>query len=408
MFNVEDIRKDFPIIVNNPDLIYFDSSATSFKPKCVIDAVDNVYTNMTSNIHRGDYNMSFESDKAYDNTRRLVKEFINAQRNEEIVFTSGDTESLNLVLNMYSKKYLKKGDVVLTTLAEHASSILPLYVLSKEIGFEIKYIPLNEDGSFDIKAYEECFKDTNVKLVAMTYVSNVLAYKYPIKEITEIAHKHNAIVSVDGAQAVPHFKIDVKDLDIDFLSFSSHKMLGPSGVGVLYGKFDLLDSLDPLFYGGGANARFDKEGNIILQKTPLKFEPGTPNIEGVIGLGAAIEYINKVGIDNIEAYEKELITYMMDKLSKLDNVIIYNKNADCSIVSFNVDGIFAQDVGSYLNSFNICVRTGNHCAKVLHNVICSNESVRASLYLYNTKEEIDKFVDALKDITLEKCIGAIL
>lgn len=408
MFNVENIRNDFPIIKNNPDLIYFDSSATSFKPKCVIDAVNNVYTNMTSNIHRGDYTMSFHVDKAYDNVRNIVKEFLNAEKTEEIVFTSGDTESLNMILYMYINKYLKKGDVVLTTLAEHASSILPLFVLAKKIGFKIKYIPLNEDGSFNLEEYEKCFKDTNIKLVSMTYVSNVLAYKYPIKEITSIAHKHNAKVCVDGAQAVPHFKIDVKDLDIDFLAFSSHKMLGPSGVGVLYGKYDLLDGLDPLFYGGGANSRFDKEGNIILQKTPLKFEAGTPNIEGVIGLGAAITYLNEIGLDNIEAYEKELVSYMMDKLSKLDNITIYNRKADCSIVSFNVNGIFAQDVGSYLNAHNICVRTGNHCAKVLHNIICTEQSIRASLYLYNTKEEIDKFVDVLSKCTLEECIGVIL
>ena len=406
MFDVNNIRKDFPIIANNPELIYFDSGATTFKPQCVIDSVDNYYLNKTSNIHRGDYDMSFDVSKKYDETRKLVKDFLNAKKDEEIVFTSGATASLNTVIYGIAHT-LKEGDTILTTLVEHASNILPLFRIAKDKKLNIKYIPLNEDGTFNINEYEKCF-DSSVKLVCMSYVSNVLGYKYPIKDICTIAHKNNALVLVDGSQAVPHIKVNVSDLDVDFLSFSAHKMLGPSGVGVLYGKYNLLKTLDPLTMGGGANARFDKEGNIILKEVPEVFEAGTPNIEGVLGLNGAIRYLSYLDMKNIEEYDNYLIKYMMSKLTKLDNVEVYNPNADCAIASFNVKGIFAQDVGSYLNKYHIAVRTGNHCAKVLHNIIGTDQSIRASLYLYNTTDEIDKFIDVLKDCTLEKCIGAII
>ena len=401
-----DVRKDFPIITNNKDLIYFDSGATTFKPKCVIDAVVNFYEFNTCNIHRGDYDMSFEVSRKYDNTRKKVAKFLNAKRSEEIIFTSGATSSLNIAIYGMSSA-LKKGDTILTTYLEHASNILPLFKIAKEREVNIKYIPLNEDGSFNIDNYVKCF-DSSVKMVVLTYVSNVLGYINPIKEICDIAHEHNALVLVDGAQGVPHLKVDVTDLDLDFISFSAHKMLGPSGIGVLYGKYDLLKQMSPVFYGGGANARFDKDGNVILKEVPEVFEAGTPNIEGVLGLSSAIDYLNSLGMENIEKYDNYLIKYMMDKITKLDNVTVYNKNADVAICSFNVNGIFAQDVGSYLNKNNIAVRTGNQCAKILHNVTGNDQIIRASMYLYNTTEEIDRFVDVIKDCTIEKCIGAII
>ena len=407
MFDVNKVREDFLMIQNNPGLIYFDNGATSFKPKCVVDKVVEFYTTKTSNIHRGDYDLSFNVSKEFDDTKRLVKEFINAKSKEEIVFTSGATASLNTIAYGLSN-YLEKGDVILTSLVEHASDILPLFRIAKDKGADIEYIPLNDDGTFNLEKYEECFKNKKIKLVSLAYVSNVLGYKYPIKDICKIAHKYGAIVSVDGAQAVPHFKVDVSDLDVDFLSFSAHKMLGPSGVGVLYGKHELLEKMRPMLLGGGANARFEKDLSVILKDAPDKFEAGTPNIEGVLGLGAAIKYLMNIGMDNVEAYEKELRSYLFEKLDKLDNITIYNRNTDSCIVAFNVKDIFAQDVGTYLNKNNIAVRTGNHCAKLLHNVIGATESVRASLYLYNTKEEIDKFVDVIRDTTLEKCIGALL
>ena len=251
-------------------------------------------------------------------------------------------------------------------------------------------------------------ENKNIKIVSLPQVSNVMGYIYPIKEITKIAHEHGAIVNIDGAQSVPHIKVDVKDLDIDFLSFSSHKMCGPSGIGVLYGKYDLLESMDPEHLGGGANARFDNKGNVILKNTPEKFEAGTPNIEGVLGLKAAIEYLTNIGMENIESYVKELTKYFMDKLKNINNIEVYNVNSEAGIISFNVKGIFAQDVASYLNKNNIAVRSGNHCAKILNNIIGVNETVRASLYFYNTKQEIDKFIEVIKDVTLEKCVESVL
>lgn len=402
------IKNDFPIFKNNPDLVYLDSGATSLKPSCVIDAVVNFYSCYTANIHRGDYDNSFIASKEYDETRKLVCKLLNNDDPDEIIFTSGTTASINNLAYSYGLNILNKGDVILTTLSEHASDILPWFKVKEKTEAIIKYIPLNNDGTFNIDNFKKALNEGNVKIVTLPLISNVLGYINPIKEISKLAHEKGAIICVDGAQGVPHIKVDVKDLDIDFLSFSAHKMLGPSGVGVLYGKKELLDKMDPLFMGGGANARFNKEGEIILKEIPTRFEAGTPNIEGVIGFKKALEYLLEIGMDNIEKHEKELGRYIVERLSSLPNIEIYNPKTDCSIVSFNVKGIFAQDVGSYLNSFNIAVRTGNHCAKMLHNIIGASETVRVSAYLYNDKEDIDKLYNALKDITLEKCIGAII
>lgn len=408
MFDVNKVRADFPMIKNNENVIYFDSAATSLKPQRVIDAINHFYNYGTSNIHRGDYDISFKTSKTYDDVRKIVKEFINAEKQEEIVFTSGDTESLNTVTRGYMESHLKKGDVILTSELEHASSILPLYKVCEKTGAEFKLIKLNEDGSFNLDNYSKMFEEGNVKFVCLTYVSNVLGLVNPVKEIVKIAHDNNALVLIDAAQAVPHIKVDVKDLDVDFLTFSAHKMLGPSGVGVLYGKIELLDETEPLMMGGGANARFDNCGNIILKKTPTKFEAGTPNIEGVIGLGEACKYLMDISMEEIHSNDSALVKYAIEELSKLENVEVYNPKSECSLVTFNIKGIFAQDAASYLNANGICVRSGNHCAKILHNVIGATETIRASLYFYNTKEEIDKFIKVVSETTLEKCIGAVI
>lgn len=407
MFDVNKVRNDFPMIKNNQNLVYFDSSATSYKPQCVIDTVVNYYSNTNSNIHRGDYDLSYSVSKEYDDTRKTVSKFINADSPNEIIFTSGATSSLNTIAYGYDLNNLKKGDVILTTEVEHASNILPWFKVAEKTGAVIKYIPLNDDASFSLEKYINCFSD-NIKIVSLTYISNVMGYVYPIKEITKIAHEHNAIVNVDAAQAVPHIKVDVKDLDVDFLSFSSHKICGPSGVGVLYGKYSLLEKTDPLMMGGGSNSRFDNCGNIILKNIPERFESGTPNIEGVLGLNTALNYIENIGMHEIEKYCEELTKYFIEKISKLDNVEIYNKDSKTGIVTFNVKGIFAQDAASYFNRMGFALRSGNHCAKLLLNVIGVSETIRASLYFYNTKDEIDKFIDVVKDTTLEKCVDSVL
>lgn len=402
MLDVDKIRKDFPMIQNNPDLVYLDSAATSLKPQCVIDAVVDFYTKHTSNVHRGDYRVAEINDKLYDGTRNLVAELIHCDK-DEVVYTHNVSHSLNQIA-FGLKPMLKKGDTVLITYAEHASNVLPWFALQKEIGINIEYIETDEEANITIDTFKKAMHE-GVKVVSVAEVTNVLGSIQPIKEMCEIAHSYGAYMIVDGAQSVPHMKVDVKDLDVDFLGFSAHKMCGPSGVGILYGKKKLLDAMEPVFYGGDMNARFNKDGEMLLKDTPVKFEAGTPNIEGVIGTGAAIQYLLSIGLDNIHEYEKELRAYAIEKLSQLDNIEIINPNNLYGPIDFNAKGVFAQDAAGFLASKNIAVRSGNHCAKILHNIIHTDQSIRASLYFYNTKEEIDRFVEACKKITLENCVG---
>lgn len=402
MLDVDKIRKDFPMIENNPDLVYLDSAATSLKPQCVIDAVVDFYAKHTSNVHRGDYRVAEINDKLYDGTRNLVAELIHCNK-DEVVYTHNVSHSLNQIA-FGLKPMLKKGDTVLITYAEHASNVLPWFALQKEIGINIEYIETDNEANITIDTFKKAMHE-GVKVVSVAEVTNVLGSIQPVKEMCEIAHSYGAYMIVDGAQSVPHMKVDVKDLDVDFLGFSAHKMCGPSGVGILYGKKKLLDAMEPVFYGGDMNARFNKDGEMLLKDTPVKFEAGTPNIEGVIGTGAAIQYLLSIGLDNIHEYEKELRAYAIDKLSQLDNIEIINPDNLYGPIDFNAKGVFAQDAAGFLASKNIAVRSGNHCAKILHNIIHTDQSIRASLYFYNTKEEIDRFVEACKEITLENCVG---
>lgn len=402
MLDVDKIRKDFPMIQNNPDLVYLDSAATSLKPQCVVDAVVDFYSKHTSNVHRGDYRVAEINDKLYDGTRNLVAELIHCDK-DGVVYTHNVSHSLNQIA-FGLKPMLKKGDTVLITYAEHASNVLPWFALQKEIGINIEYIETDEEANITIDTFKKAMHE-GVKVVSVAEVTNVLGSIQPIKEMCEIAHSYGAYMIVDGAQSVPHMKVDVKDLDVDFLGFSAHKMCGPSGVGILYGKKKLLDAMEPVFYGGDMNARFNKDGEMLLKDTPVKFEAGTPNIEGVIGTGAAIQYLLSIGLDNIHEYEKELRAYAIEKLSQLDNIEIINPNNLYGPIDFNAKGVFAQDAAGFLASKNIAVRSGNHCAKILHNIIHTDQSIRASLYFYNTKEEIDRFVEACKEITLENCVG---
>ena len=387
-------REDFPIL--SQDLIYLDSGATSLKPRCVIDKINEYYTKYSANTHRGDYDLSLKVDYEFETARDIVKEFINASKREEIVFTSGATDSINIIANGFFKELLDANDEILITKSEHASNIMPWYRLAKEVGCKIKYIDLDDDYKVTIDNFKRAITP-NTKVVALAWITNVIGDIRPIKEMTKIAHDIGAFVVVDGAQSVAHIKTDVKDSDIDFLAFSGHKMCGPTGIGVLYGKYELLDKVIPTNLGGGMNESFDDEDNVILKELPHKLEAGTPHIAGAIGLASAIKYLDDIGMDNIHEYELNLREYLVDKLTKIPHIDLINENSTSGIVTFNVDKIFSQDVAYYLNKYHICVRAGSHCAKVLKKETNVANTLRVSLYFYNTKEEIDKLVDLLSD-----------
>ena len=387
-------RSDFPML--GQDIIYFDNGATTFKPKKVIDSINEYYTNYSANAHRGEYDISYKVDLKYEDVRDKVKDFINANEKEEIIFTSGTTMGLNLVASSFFMKYLEAGDEVVITKTEHASNVLPWFNLAKKIGIVIKYIDLDSDYHVTVENFKKVIT-SKTKVVSLAFITNVIGDKRPIKEITKIAHENNIFVIVDAAQAIAHTKVDVKDLDVDFLAFSAHKMYGPTGVGILYGKKELLEEADPYMLGGGMNESFDNENEVLLKSLPYKFEAGTQNIAGVIGLGAAIDYINEIGIENIKVYETKLREYLINKLEKISFIDIINLEADGAIVSFNIDKIFSQDIAYYLNKYNVCVRAGNHCAKLVKNVTGVTNSVRISLAFYNTEEEIDEVVELLSD-----------
>ena len=387
-------REDFPILKNN--IIYLDSGATTLKPKCVIDKISDYYTNYSANTHRGDYDLSLKVDYEYENARDIIKDFINADTREEIVFTSGTTESINIIANGFFKNVLDSNDEIIITKSEHASNIMPWFKIAKEIGCKIKYISLDENYHVTIDNLKKLITP-NTKLISLAHITNVVGDIRPIKEITKIAHEIGAFVVVDGAQSVGHIKTDVQDLDVDFLAFSGHKMCGPTGIGVLYGKKELLDNVIPTNLGGGMNESFDDEDNVLLKELPHRLEAGTPPIAQAIGLGEAIKYLSNIGMDNIHKYEIELKNYLIDKLVKIPHLDIININSDSGVIAFNVDKIFSQDVAYYLNKYHICVRAGSHCAKVLKKETHVANTLRVSLYFYNTKEEIDLLVHLLSD-----------
>lgn len=385
------VKNDFKML--NKSIVYLDSAATSFKPNCVVDSIVDYYTNYTANSHRGDYDISHIVDTKYEGVREIVKNFINAKRKEEIIFTSGTTQSLNMIVNGFFKDYLKDGDEVLLTKAEHASNILPWFNIEKDI--KIKYIDL-ENEIITIDNVKKSIT-SNTKVISIAHVTNVMGDVRPIKEIVKYAHEKGILVVVDGAQSVPHMNVDVTDLDIDFLAFSGHKMCGPTGIGVLYGKYDLLDKVKPQNVGGGMNNDFESNNTYKYKELPYRLEAGTPNIAGVIGLGSAISYLNSIGIDNINKYVNDLRNYGISELSKISNIDIYNKDIPSSTIVFNVKGVFSQDTSTYLNKNGICVRAGNHCAKILKDETGVTNTCRASLYFYNTKEDIDLLVRALSE-----------
>lgn len=393
------LREDFPILDGN--LIYFDNGATALKPKQMVDAINDYYLKYTSNAHRGDYDNSLKVDVAYEKTREKVRSFIHAKKMSEIVFTSGATDSLNEIIFGYFRHILKKGDEVLLTKSEHASNILPWFELSDELGIVIRYIDLNEEYKVTMDAVLKAITP-NTKVISIAQVTNVVGDVRPVKEITEYAHKHGILVVVDGAQSVAHTKIDVQDMDVDFFAFSAHKMCGPTGVGVLYGKEQYLNNMRPSRFGGGMNASFLPDGTRVYDDLPTLMEAGTQNIAGVIGLGATIDYLMKIGMDQIATYESELRAYAITKLKEVPGIILYNEHSESGIITFNMEGIFAQDLAIYLNRYHICVRAGNHCAKILKEELNIKNTCRMSLYFYNTKEEVDRLVEVLKNPSIKK------
>lgn len=387
-------REDFPFLFNN--ITYLDNGATTLKPLVVVKKIEEYYTEYTSNAHRGDYKTSLKVDTEYELARNKVQEFINAKSRKEVVFTSGATESLNYIATGFFSNILEPGDEILITKSEHASNVLPWFRLARELNLEVNYIPL--DNNYYVTV-ENVLKSITpkTKVIALAQVTNVIGDLRPIKEIAHIAHERGIFLVVDGAQSVPHMKIDVQDFDCDFLAFSAHKLCGPTGVGVLYGKEELLQEMEPVNLGGGMNESFDDVNDVYLKSLPTRLEAGTPNIAGVIGLGAAIDYLNKIGMDNILEHERELRKYLVNKLVDIKHIDIINLESDTGIVAFNVDGIFSQDVAVYLDKYNICVRAGNHCAKILKDAVGVKNTCRVSLYFYNTKEEIDRLVELLSD-----------
>ncbi len=391
-------REDFLLL--NQNIIYLDNGATSLKPKVISQSISDYYNNYSANAHRGDYDLSLKVDSKYEETRKLVKDFINAKTTKEIIFTSGATDSLNKIIFGFFKNYLKTNDEVLLTKSEHASNILPWFELADELNIKINYIPL-ENLEVTLDNVKRSITP-NTKVISIAHITNVVGDIRPIKEIISYAHSKGILVVVDGAQSVAHMQVDVQKLDIDFLAFSAHKMLGPTGVGVLYGKEELLNNMHPIIFGGGMNASFQFDGTRIYNDTPTCFEAGTPNIAGVIGFGEAIKYLNNIGMDKITNYEQNLKKYAISKLKTINDIIIYNENSQSGIITFNIKDIFAQDLAIYLNKYNICIRAGNHCAKILNEDLGIKNTCRISLYFYNTKEEIDYLVKVLSNPNIKE------
>ncbi len=390
-----DIRKDFSIL-NNQNIAYLDSGATTQKPKQVIEAVDNYYDSANANPHRGAYKLSIKATEVYDEARQKVCDFINSNSPEEIVFTRNATESINLIAYSYGLNNLKQNDKIVLSIMEHHSNLVPWQYVSKKTGASLEYMYLNQDGEIPLEEINNKIVP-GVKIVGITHVSNVLGTINPVKEIAKKAHSVGAIVVVDASQSAPHIKVDVKDLDADFLVFSGHKMLSPLGIGVLYGKKELLEKMPPFLYGGDM-IEYVYEQSATYAPVPTKFEAGTQNVGGAVGLSSAIDYLNNIGMENVEKIEKELISYAMEKLSELDFVSVYGPkdlNKHAGVISFNVNGVHPHDVSSILDSLGVCIRSGNHCAQPLLRYMGLDSTCRASFYIYNTKEDVDRLIVAL-------------
>jgi cysteine desulfurase/selenocysteine lyase len=397
------LKQAFPVLKDDPSFVYLDSAASSLKPHYVLKQLNDYYEHYGVNVHRGVYNLSYVATEKYNEARRKVASFINASDNE-VVFMRGASSALNFVALSYGYQHVKKGDEIIVSELEHHSSILPWQQLAKNVGAKLVFVPLTKSGRITVDNVKSVMTD-KTKVVALTYVSNVMGYITPIKEIIDIAHQHGAVVSVDAAQAVPHFKIDVKALDCDFLSFSGHKMLAPTGIGVLYGKYQLLDACPPVEFGGDMIDLVEKY-DATYQDPPLKFETGTPPIAGAIGLGAAIDFLNDIGLDHIHRHEQALVQYAIEEMDKIEGVTVYNPTSDTGVIAFNIDRVHPHDAVTIFDEHNIAMRAGHHCAQLVTQFLGVISTLRISFYLYNTKEDVDTFINALQEaVTFFSSVG---
>lgn len=392
MIDTTSIRKQFPIYEQHPDLIYLDSGASSLKTKAVLDKMNEYYTKYGVNVHRGIYALSHQASEEYEETRDVVANFINAT-SREIIFTKGTTSALNLVALSYGLANINEGDEIIVSELEHHSNLLPWQRVARLKGAKLRYIPLNTEGRITVEGFESVLSP-KTKILAITYVSNVMGYITPLKEIIKMAHEHKVVVVVDAAQAIQHLKVDVKDLDCDFLAFSGHKMCGPTGVGVLYGKYDLLEKMEPLDLGGDMNDDVQLY-TATYKNAPFKFEGGTPAIAEVIGLKEAVHYLESLNLYEIQEYVKELADYAVEKMLAVEGVTVYNPKADTGIIAFNVDGVHPHDAATNFDENQICLRAGHHCAQLVSKWLRCAGTLRATIYIYNNKKDIDKFIETL-------------
>lgn len=395
--NIKDVREQFPILhqqVNGHDLVYLDSAATSQKPRVVIDAMNEYYRSYNSNVHRGVHTLGTKATDAYEGAREKVRAFIRAASVQEIIFTRGATTALNTVAISYARANLKEGDEIVITHMEHHANIIPWQQVAKATGATLKYIPLQEDGTLSLEDVKQTITH-QTKIVAVTHVSNVLGTINPIKDIAKIAHDHGAIIVVDGAQSTPHMQIDVQELDCDFFAFSGHKMCGPTGIGVLYGKKDLLNNMEPAEFGGEMIDFVDLYDS-TWKELPWKFEAGTPIIAGAIGLGKAIDFLNEIGMEEVSRYEHQLATYALERFKELEGATVYGPQHRAGLVTFNLDDVHPHDASTVLDTEGVAIRAGHHCAQPLMKWLGVSATARASFYLYNTEEEIDQLIAALR------------
>lgn len=393
MADLLNIKKDFPVLNNNPDLVYLDTGATALKPKCVIDKINEYYDKYGVNVNRGVYELSYEATTEYEETRTLTAKFLNA-REKEIVFTKGASNGLNMVALGFGMDYIQEGDEIITTELEHHSNVLPWMNVAKKKNATLKYIELDSTGRITVEAFKKTITEKS-KVLAITYVSNVMGYITPIKEIIKIAHEHNIIVVVDAAQAVPHMKVDVKDLDCDFLAFSAHKMFGPTGFGILFGKYKYLKKMSPIEYGGDMIDVVEKY-EATTKDAPYKFETGTPPIAEAIAFKEAIKYIESIGYDRIHEHEQILLNYAREKLSKVEGITIYNPTAETAIITFNINKAHPHDAATIFDEYHVALRAGHHCAQLITKWLDCVATLRACIYVYNDYHDIDVFVEAVK------------